>query len=134
MKPAVAGAVAALIWAALEPVDSRLLRNDYSDVAMLGKLVTRSRAWPLAGLALHAANGAVFGLAYDQVRERVSALQLALVESTVLFPFTYVVDRAHPARGQRGLAPSSTPRGFVQETVRHALFGAALGRLLEERR
>lgn len=129
MKPAVAGAVAALTWAALEPLDRRLMRNDYSDVAMLGKLVTRSRAWPLAGLALHAANGAVFGLVSERVRARVSPLQLALVENTALFPLTYVVDRAHPARGERGLAPSFTVRGFVQETVRHAVFGVVLARL-----
>ena len=58
-----------------------------------------------------------------------SPLQLALVESTLLFPLTYVVDRAHPARGTSGVAPSFTARGFVQETARHALFGAVLGRL-----
>lgn len=133
MRPAAAGAVAALTWAALEPLDRRLLRNDYSDVAMLGKLVTRSRAWPLAGLAVHAANGAVFGLALGQARRRLrrppTPLQLALVEHTVLYPLTYVVDRAHPARGSRGVATSFSARGFVQETLRHALFGVVLGRL-----
>ena len=133
MKPAAAGALAALTWAALEPLDRRVLRNDYSDVATLGKLATRGRAWPLAGLALHAGNGAVFGVVLDHARRRMrtppSALQLALVEHTLLYPLTYLVDRAHPARGTRGLAPSFTARGFAQETVRHALFGAVLGRL-----
>ena len=41
----------------------------------------------------------------------------------------YLVDRAHPERATRGLASSFTPRGFVQETARHVLFGAVLGRL-----
>src|SRR3954447_3662469 len=68
MKAAKAGAIAALVWAAVEPFDQRMLRHDYSDVAVLGKAVTRSRAWPLAGLAMHAANGAVFGVAYAQAR------------------------------------------------------------------
>jgi hypothetical protein len=136
VRPAPAGALAALVWAAVEPLDRRLLRNDYSDVAMLGKLATRTRAWPLAGLAVHAANGAAFGLAYGRLRKRtpVTPLQLALVEHTLLYPLTYVVDRVHPARGTRGLAPSFTPRGFVQETARHVLFGAVLGRLLREER
>jgi hypothetical protein len=129
----VAGALAALTWAAVEPLDRKLLRNDYSDVAMLGKLVARSRAWPLAGLAVHAANGAVFALALDQARRRMrtppTALQLALVEHTVLYPLTYLVDRKHPARGERGVAASFSVRGFAQETFRHALFGAVLGRL-----
>lgn len=137
MRPAAAGALAALAWAALEPLDQRVLRNDYSDVAMLGKLATRSRAWPLAGLVIHAANGAVFGLALGAARRRLrtppTALQLALVEHTVLYPLTYVVDRKHPARGERGVATSFSGRGFVQETIRHAFFGAVLGRLLEER-
>jgi len=136
VRPALAGALAALTWAAVEPLDTRLLRNDYSDVAMLGKLVTRSRAWPLAGLAVHAANGAAFGLAYSQLRRRtrITPLQLALVEHVTLYPLTYVVDRAHPARGTAGVAPSFTPRGFVQETLRHALFGVVLGGLLREER
>lgn len=135
MKPALAGALAALTWAAVEPVDRAVLRHDYSDVAMLGKLATRSRAWPVAGLAIHAANGAVFGLVYDYTRRMKrppTALQLALAEHTLLYPLTYVVDRAHPARGERGLAPSFTARGFVQETMRHALFGIVLGRLVRE--
>ena len=135
MKPALAGALAALTWAAVEPVDRAVLRHDYSDVAMLGKLATRSRAWPVAGLAIHAANGAVFGLVYDYTRRMKrppTAQQLALAEHTLLYPLTYVVDRAHPARGERGLAPSFTARGFVQETMRHALFGIVLGRLVRE--
>ena len=32
------------------------------------RAVTRSRAWPVVGLAMHAANGAVFGLAYHELR------------------------------------------------------------------
>jgi hypothetical protein len=134
-RAALAGAAAAGAWAAVEPLDRRLLRHDYSDVAMLGKLVTRSRAWPLAGLALHLANGAVFGVAFERARThtgwgpRRTALGLALAENFVLFPVAAAVDRIHPARGERGLAPLFTPRGLVQATVRHALFGVVLGRL-----
>jgi hypothetical protein len=135
-RAALGGAVAALVWGALEPIDMRLLRNDYSDVAMLGKVVTRTRAWPLAGAAIHATNGALFGLAVDEVSHRTGnsarrvAPALALAESFALFPLAYVVDRKHPARGQAGVAPSFTLRGLVQETTRHAVFGVVLGRLL----
>ena len=58
---AAAGAVAALAWGALEPLDQRLFRYDYSDVALLGKAVTRRR-WRAVGLTLHALNGVAFGL------------------------------------------------------------------------
>ena len=134
-RSALAGAAAAGAWAAVEPLDRRVLRTDYSDVAMLGKLVTRSPAWPLAGLALHTVNGACFGLAFDRARRRTGwgsqrvAIGLALAENFALFPLGAVIDRLHPARGERGLAPLFTSRGLAQATFRHALFGAVLGRL-----
>jgi hypothetical protein len=134
-RAALAGAAAAAAWAALEPVDRRVFGHDYSDVAMLGKLVTRSHLWPVAGLAVHLANGASFGLAFEEVRRRTSfgprrlALALALTEHLALFPLGALVDRKHPARGEPGLAPLLTARGFAQATARHALFGAVLGRL-----
>ena len=111
----------------LEPLDRRLFRLDYSDVALLGKGVTRTRLWPVAGLALHAANGAAFGVAAKRLR--VSPFALAMAENVALFPLTYLTDRHHPARGTRGLAPIFSPRGFAQATLRHAIFGAVTARL-----
>lgn len=136
-RSAAAGAGAALLWGALEPIDRRVLGNDYSDIALLGKLATRSRAWPLAGALLHAANGAVFGLAFEEARRRsrigtrTLALGLALTEHVALFPLGALVDRYHPARGEPGVVDVFSGRAFVQATLRHAFFGAALGRLAE---
>jgi hypothetical protein len=131
---AAAGAGAALVWAAVEPLDRKLLGNDYSDVALLGKAVTRSKAWRVVGLAMHAANGAVFGLAYHELRRRrdVSAFRLAMAEHLALFPLGFVVDRRHPARGQAGLQRVFGARAFAQATWRHALFGVVLGTLADE--
>jgi hypothetical protein len=132
MNSAKAGATAALVWAAVEPLDRRVLRHDYSDVALLGKTVTRSRAWPLVGVALHAANGALFGAAYERARRRgISARTMALAEHTVLFPLGAIVDRRHPARGTKGLAPLWSKRAFAQATFRHLLFGTLLGHLAD---
>ena len=139
MKPAAAGAAAALVWAALEPIDKRLLSLDYSDVALLGKAVTR-RHWRIAGTAIHAANGVAFGMTAATVARRVHkplarvAFALALVEHVALFPLAAVADRRHPARGEPGLAPIFNARGFAQATWRHALFGAVLGALAREKR
>ena len=127
MRPAAAGATAALVWAALQPLDKRAFGLDYSDVALLGKGVTRSRLWPVAGLALHTANGAMFGVAASRLR--VPPFRLAMIENAALFPLTYVTDRFHPARGTRGLAPIFNARGFAQATVRHAIFGALTAKL-----
>jgi hypothetical protein len=136
MHPAAAGAVAAAVWALLEPVDKRLFRCDYSDVALLGKAVTRGRLAGPIGLALHAVNGAIFGLAFAEARRRLPipkqrlALGMALAEHVALYPLSYFVDRYHPARGEQGIPPLLTnPRAFGQATVRHALFGVILGRL-----
>ena len=136
LHPAAAGAVAATAWGLLEPIDRRLFRCDYSDVAILGKAVTRGWGWRAFGFALHAANGAIFGLAYDVTRRRVAvddrrlALGMAIAEHLALYPLGYFVERYHPARGEAGIPPLITnPRAFAQATVRHALFGVLLGRL-----
>ncbi len=135
-RAAVAGAAAATVWGLLEPLDRRLLRCDYSDVAVLGKAVTRGPAWRPVGFALHALNGAAFGLAFDETRARSGlpgrplALGMALAEHVALYPLSGLVDRYHPARGQEGVPPLLTnPRAFVQATWRHAVFGVVLGRL-----
>jgi hypothetical protein len=136
LRSATAGAVAAAAWAAQEPLDAKVFRCDYSDVAVLGKGVTRGRGWQAAGLAIHVANGAAFGLAFHEARTslpvgpRKLAFGMALAEHAALYPLCFVIDRYHPARGQPGVPPLLTnPRAFAQATWRHALFGALLGRL-----
>ena len=128
---AAAGAAAATVWALLEPLDRRLFRYDYSDVAVLGKFVTRGVAWRPVGLLLHAANGAAFGLVYREAKARRdwSALRVAMLEHVALYPLSTLVDRSHPARGSEGVPKLLTPRAFGQATLRHAVFGALLGRL-----
>jgi hypothetical protein len=124
-----------LVWAALEPLDRRIFRHDYSDVAVLGKAFTRGPGWRPLGLAIHALNGAIFGLAYYELAEQLRgdrrrlATRLALIEHMALFPTGYLVDRFHPARGEPGVENLFSLRAFGQATFRHALFGLVLGRL-----
>ena len=135
-RSAGAGAAAATLWGLQEPLDQRLFGCDNSDIALLGKFATRGRHWRAAGFAIHALNGAVFGLVFDEFRRllradsRKLALALALTEHATLYPLYRFVDRYHPARGQAGLPPVLTnSRAFAQQTWRHALFGIVLGRL-----
>jgi hypothetical protein len=123
-------------WGLLEPLDRRVFACDYSDVALLGKLVTRGPRWRAAGFLVHALNGAAFGLAFDVARRRTGvdqrrlAFGLALAEHVALYPLSYFIDRYHPARGEPGIPPLlRNPRAFGQATVRHAVFGLVLGRL-----
>ncbi|MFM9139135.1 MAG: hypothetical protein ACKOTH_00985, partial [Solirubrobacterales bacterium] len=66
-RGALAGAVAAGVWAIQQPIDKRLFGVPYDDVELLGKFATRGRAWPLVGAAMHLANGALFGALYANV-------------------------------------------------------------------
>jgi len=133
-RSAAAGAAAATVWALQEPIDQRLLRCDYSDVAVLGKEVTRGPGWRVAGLVLHAVNGAIFGLVFHALQRRLRldsrrlALGMALCEHVSLYPLSYFVDHYHPARGELGVPPLLTnPRAFTQATWRHTLFAVVFG-------
>src|SRR3954452_8853844 len=64
LRGALAGAVAAGVWAAQQPLDKRVFGFDYDDTELLGKLVTRNAAWVPVGAALHVANGAALGALY----------------------------------------------------------------------
>ena len=135
LRSAAAGAVAASAWALQEPIDQRIFRYPYSDVALLGKFVTRGPSSWRTGFAIHVGNGVAFGLAFEELRRRVDvdsrrlAMGMALAEHLVLFSLGAVVDRYHPARGEPGVPPIFTKRAFAQATWRHALFGWLLGRL-----
>jgi hypothetical protein len=134
MNGALAGAVAAGVWAAQQPLDKRVFGSDYDDVELLGKLVTRGDAWPAAGLAVHLQNGAAFGAAYSQIRAfipgpaPVRAVLASMAEHAVLWPLTRITDRHHPARGDL-VALAGNRRALAQATWRHLLFGVVLGEL-----
>ena len=127
---AAAGILAAAAWAASEPGLRRLARTPFSDVRLLGRAVTRGRAWPVAGLAIHLANGALFGVAFRRaglhgVRAGVVTAQL---ENVALWPTLAVVDRVHPDRRDGSWPPLIRNRRVAAyEVATHALFGAVLG-------
>ena len=113
-RSAAAGALAATVWGLAEPLDQRLLRCDYSDIALLGKGVTR-RHWRAAGFAIHAVNGAIFGLVFHELRGRLRAdsrsiaLGLALTEHAALYPLCYFESSAVcELSRERALAPGPT--------------------------
>jgi hypothetical protein len=133
MKGAAAGALAAAAWAASEPVLQRVFRTPYSDVRLLGRFVTRGRAWPAAGVAVHVANGAVFGAAFERagLRGVKAGVLAAQAENAALWPAMALVDRIHPDRRDGTWPPlARSPRVAVYELLAHALFGAVLGALV----
>ena len=131
---ALAGAIAAAVWAAQQPLDKKVFGSDYDDVELLGKLVTRESSWPVAGAFLHIYNGAVFGAVYSQVRAFLpgpapgKGVLAGLTEHFGTWPLVRLTDRYHPARGDLPEL-SGNRRAFAQATWRHFLFGAVMGEL-----
>ncbi|HYZ70745.1 MAG TPA: hypothetical protein VE528_03705 [Thermoleophilaceae bacterium] len=137
LNGAFAGAIAAGLWAAQQPLDKRVGGSAYDDVELLGKAVARGPAWPLAGAAMHVGNGALFGAVYAQARPFIPGpvplrgLVAGVVEHFGLWPLTGLVDRVHPARDELPQLAGNA-RAHAQALWRHVLFGIALG-LLEAR-
>jgi hypothetical protein len=135
VRGAIAGAVAAAAWAGADPLLQRLAGTPYSDVRLLGRLVTRGRAWPVAGLAVHVANGAVFGAAFERLGLRgvKAGVAVAQAENAVLWPTMAIADKIHPDRRDGTWPPlMRNPRVVLQEVVGHAIFGVVLGVLTRE--
>jgi hypothetical protein len=133
-RGAVAGVVAAGVWALQQPLDQKVFGVRYDDTEILGKLVTRGAAWPVAGAGLHLVNGAAFGAIYSQIAPRLPlpgwarGPAIGLLEHLATWPLTVVTDRLHPAKGEMPML-AANPRAFAQATWRHLLFGAVLGEL-----
>jgi hypothetical protein len=127
-----AGIAAAGLWAAAEPALGRVFRIPYSDIELLEGLTGRGRA---VAVALHLANGAVFGAAFERAGGRgiLRGVLAAQGENVALWPAMAVVDRVHPKRRAGAWPPLvSSGRVFAYEATVHALFGAVLGLLLYE--
>jgi hypothetical protein len=133
-RAALAGATAAAVWAAAEPLARPLHGTSYSDLRLLGRPVTR-RGWRVVGLAAHLGGGAAAGLLFRRLGLRGPRAGVALfqAENLALWPLMAVVDRVHPDR-RDGTWPSLLLNGrvFAYEAVLHALFGAVLGTLLRD--
>ena len=125
LRGATAGAIAAAVWAAQEPLDQRVFGVDYSDLELLAKPLGGSRA---IGLPIHLANGVVFGAVYSLAAARLNApgplkgLAAGMAEHLATWPAT---------RFLPGVKLWGNHRAFAQAVWRHALFGVLLGGVYE---
>lgn len=133
-RGALAGAVAATVWAAQQPLDMRAFGVAYDDPGLLGTAVTRGRWTVPVGLALHALNGAAFGAVYANVAPRVPLPSWArgpaagMLEHALSWPGTALIPKLHPAAADIPQLWGSGP-ALAQATYRHLLFGVVLGEL-----
>jgi hypothetical protein len=134
LRGALAGTVAAAVWAAQQPLDRRVFGVPYDDTELLGRWVVQGSGWRPVGIGLHLANGAVLGALYAGVARslpvgaHLRGPVVGLAEHLATWPGTAALDRVHPAA--RDL-PSlwGSGRAFAQATWRHLLFGTVLGEL-----
>jgi hypothetical protein len=132
LRGALAGAAAAAVWAAQQPLDKRIFGVEYDDAELVGRLAhLRGPAARPGGLALHLVNGALFGAAYANAAPSLPGPRAlrgpaaALTEHLATWPLMIVVDRL-----DLGLPKLwGDPKAFAQATWRHVLFGAVLGEL-----
>jgi hypothetical protein len=139
LRGALAGAIAAGVWGAQQPLDKRVFGVDYDDAELLGSALTRTRgtvATLALGHALHVANGALFGALYAAVappvgRGPVRGAVAGLTEHAATWPLTRFLGTVHPVGGTFPTLWGDRA-ALAQATWRHLLFGTVLG-TIEER-
>jgi len=133
LRGALAGAAAAGVWAAQQPLDKRVFGVDYDDAELLGRFVAPGRAGYAAGVVLHLTNGALFGALYARVRPALPLPAMlrgpaaGLAEHLATWPATAALPRV-PAYEPLPQLWGSWP-AFAQATWRHLLFGTVLGEI-----
>jgi hypothetical protein len=130
---ALAGATAAAVWIAAEPIARRLAGGSHRELRLVSGLLAGGRGGNALGWAVHLANGAAFGVAFNRlggrgVRQAVIAAQ---AENAILWPGMAVVDRVHPDVRSGRWPRLLTDRGAIlQEIGGHLVFGVVLGTLV----
>jgi hypothetical protein len=135
LHAALAGAVAAAAWIAVEPATRRLTRGTHRELRLISGLLAADRGGDRLGLAVHLANGAAFGVAFRRlgghgVRRAVLAAQ---AENAVLWPGMAIADRVHPDVRSGAWPRLFSDRGTIaQEVGSHVVFGVVLGLLIRD--
>jgi hypothetical protein len=130
-RGALAGAVAAAVWIAQQPLDKRVFGVDYDDADLLGRFVAPGRQGYAAGLIAHIANGAAFGALYANLAPAVPGPRAlrgplaGLAEHLATWPLAGLIARVPAWKGMPELW-GSWP-AFAQATWRHLLFGTVMG-------
>jgi hypothetical protein len=130
IRGALAGAVAAGIWNAYDPLLKRVFASPYADSEVLGPFITTGRYEWLANLVTHMGGGAAFGFAFERIGGRGvrAGVAAAVVENTVVWPVIGRHEPIHPKRKSGEWPPLLTNgRAFTSATVGHAIFGVLLG-------
>lgn len=136
-----AGGVASSGFLVTQAVDQRLTGGGYDDLLLWGGLLSRDPARQrLLGAGVHFALGVALAAIYDALLPLlpdlpgpVRGMLFAQVENTLAYPGVPWINRRHPEVRSGRLASLTSPRYWLLETIRHAVYGALLGTLLPGR-
>ena len=124
--------------AAFQELDMRLFRYAADDFVLLGGVFggDRSRSRRI-GAAIHVVNSAAVGTVYALTAANVSTLPgpvkgviFAMIENTLLYPVLLAENR-HPLIRSGDLVSYRTKTAFVQEALRHVIYGVVTGAMYE---
>lgn len=112
----------------------RLFRNAADDFVLLGGVLGRDRQTSRRiGAAIHVVNSAAVGAVYALTAANVSTLPgpvkgviFAMIENTLLYPLLLAENR-HPLVRSGQLVSYRTRIAFIQEVLRHIVYGAVTG-------
>ena len=134
LRGALAGAAAAGVWAAQQPLDRRVFGVPYDDTELLGRwVVPKGAGWQPAGIALHLAQRRPVRGRLRERRAVAAGRARRCAGRSPAWPST-----SPPGPGPRCSRASTRPqlpplwgsgRAFAQATWRHVLFGLVLGEL-----
>jgi hypothetical protein len=130
---ALAGATAAAVWIAAEPLTRRLSGGTHRELRLISGTLAGKRGGDALGLAVHVANGAAFGVVFRRLggHGALRGVAAAQVENAILWPGMAVVDRVHPDVRSGAWPRLFSDRGTIlQEVAGHVVFGAVLGTLV----
>jgi hypothetical protein len=140
LRAAAAGVVATAVYSLVMAADQRLTGNHFSDVRFIAGLLGRpSRQRTLLAWGLHLLNGALLGEVYAVlVRPRLPGPRwlrgIIFGEGFIasVWWLTPLADRFHPLIRQGRLPRLATWTSFLQNVLRHLVFGLTLALLYDE--
>ncbi|HEV2591021.1 MAG TPA: hypothetical protein VGU02_03920 [Gaiellaceae bacterium] len=136
IHPAVSGALAGVVWRAVEPRLQRLFGHPYSDPELATAFVTRGRLQPVLDYAVQATGGATFGVVFTRLGGRTTkqAVLATLGENAALLACSPVIDRIHPdVRDGTWPRLTGNPRAAGVSVSGHLLYAMLFAALLRKR-
>ena len=142
-RAAVAGLLATIAYSIAMEGDMAITRNRFSDVrfiqGLMGKKATTQKKFLLFAWILHMLNGVVLAELYAAVFKRflpgpdwLKGAIFGELFILVAWWLTPLADRYHPLIKNGELPKLANGRSFMQNIVRHLVFGVALGFLYSD--